>query len=284
MPPPRGPGDRRAAPEAECGICCEGFDGRGRRPKVLGCRHQMCARCLRRMVEAGGSPGCLRCPFCRQETAVPGEDVARLPDGASPPEVLLCPAVLEPFAEGKRGSSDCLVLALLEVPEEEAAAGGPEALDLVDVMRLYRPPSSASLPCPGPVPPCRLCGAQRPLPQFLLGLLGLVYFSSLPLGIYLLLVERPSLGLALVSLVPSSLLLGLFYGLCHCLCQEACPSGPPSSSSSASSSPAAVSSRGPPCSRFSFLRRRRALANQVETWLRLRWLSTASRTFSPLLG
>ncbi|XP_058031956.1 E3 ubiquitin-protein ligase RNF182-like [Ahaetulla prasina] len=229
---PRAQGERdqplgRAAPETECGICCESFDGRARRPKLLGCCHQVCARCLRRMVEAGGSPGSLCCPFCRQETPVPGEDVARLPDNGRvlallckpppSPEVLLCPGVLEPFADGKHRSSDCLVITLLEVPEEAAA---PEALDLVDVMRFYRPPSLASLPCHGPLPLCRACGTQRAVPRFLLGLLGLVYFSSLPLGIYLLLVERPNLGLGLVSLVPSTLLLCIFYSLCQCLCQD----------------------------------------------------------------
>uniref|UniRef100_A0A8C5WUI7 E3 ubiquitin-protein ligase RNF182 n=1 Tax=Laticauda laticaudata TaxID=8630 RepID=A0A8C5WUI7_LATLA len=211
-----------APAETDCGICCEGFDGRARRPKVLGCRHQVCARCLRRMAEAGGSPGRLRCPFCRQETAVPGQDVARLPDdgrvlallGRAPPspELLLCPGVLEPFADGKRRSSDCLVITLLEGPEE--------APELVDVMRFYRPPSLASLPCPGPLPLCRACGTQRAVRRGLLGLLGLLYFSSLPLGIYLLLAERPGLGLGLVSLVPSTLLLCAFCSLCQCLCRD----------------------------------------------------------------
>ncbi|XP_015683951.1 E3 ubiquitin-protein ligase RNF182-like [Protobothrops mucrosquamatus] len=230
-------GGERAAPlgwaaaETECGICCEGFDGRARRPKLLGCRHQVCARCLRRMAEAGRSPAGLRCPFCRQETPVPGEDVARLPDdgrvlallghpGGPPPspELLLCPGVLEPSADGKRRSSDCLVITLLEVPEDAAA---PAGLDLVDVMRFYRPPSLASLPCRGPQPLCPgSWGPRRAVPRFVLGLLGLVYFSSLPLGIYLLLVERPNLGLVLVSLVPSSLLLCVFYSLCQCLCQD----------------------------------------------------------------
>lgn len=155
---------------------------------------------------------------------MPGEDVARLPEDGRvlallcepppSPEVVLCPGVLEPFADGKHRSSDCLVLTLLEVPE---AAAAPEALDLVDVMRFYRPPSLASLPCRGPRP---LCRTQRAVPRFLLGLLGLLYFSSLPLGIYLLLVERPNLGLGLVSLVPSTLLLCIFYSLCQCLCQD----------------------------------------------------------------
>ncbi|XP_063153844.1 E3 ubiquitin-protein ligase RNF182-like [Candoia aspera] len=219
-----------AAHETECGICCERFDRRARRPKLLSCHHQACARCLRRMADVGKSPGSLSCPFCRQETPVPGEDVGQLPDdgralallcgqGGTPPspEVLLCPGVLEPFVGGKHRSSDCLVITLLEVPEDAAA---PDGLGMVDVVRFYRPPSLASLPCHGPLPVCRSCGTWRAVPRCLLGLLGLVYFSSLPLGIYLLLVERPSLGLVLVSLVPSTLLLCIFYSLCQCACQE----------------------------------------------------------------
>ncbi|XP_007440835.1 E3 ubiquitin-protein ligase RNF182-like [Python bivittatus] len=232
---PKGKGDSAqplgfAAHETECSICCESFDWRARRPKLLSCHHQVCARCLRRMADIGKSPVNLSCPFCRQETPVPDEDVGQLPDngrvlallcrqGGSPlsPEVLLCPSILEPFADGKQRSSDCLVITLLEVPEDAAA---PDGLGIVDVMRFYRPPSLASLPCHGSLPVCQSCSTWRAVPRFFLGLLGLVYFSSLPLGIYLLLVERPNLGLVLVSLVPSTLLLCILYSLCQCVCQE----------------------------------------------------------------
>lgn len=49
---------------------------------------------------------------------------------------------------------------------------------------------------------------------------GQVYFSSLPLGIYLLMIGQLWLGVALVSLVPSTLLLLVLYGFCQCLCHE----------------------------------------------------------------
>ncbi|XP_054837134.1 E3 ubiquitin-protein ligase RNF182-like [Eublepharis macularius] len=226
-----------AAPEMECKICYEAFDGHARRPKLLPCQHGMCARCLRKMADVGDSPGCLSCPFCRQETLLPDQDVGQLPDDGralallscrerarkqghpalSPPEVLLCPGVLEPFGEGRHGSSDCLVITLLEMPEDLAA---PEGVGLLDVMRLYRPPSLASLPCHGPLAKCQACSARHTVPRFLVGVLCLVYFSSLPLGIYLLLVERLSLGIVLVSLVPSTLILCIFYSLCQCLRHE----------------------------------------------------------------
>ncbi|KAL8179804.1 UNVERIFIED_CONTAM: hypothetical protein K2H54_072995 [Gekko kuhli] len=211
-------GGAPAAPEAECRICYEPFDRRAARPKLLSCRHRVCARCLHRMADVGASPaapGRLSCPFCRQETLLPGRDVGQLRDDgqvlASLPEVLLCPGVLEPLAEGPHGSSDCLVVTLLEVPEDLAA---PDGVGLLDVMRLYRPPSLASLPCPAPLAKCPA------LPRLLLGLLCLVYFSSLPLGIYLLLLQRLSLGIVLVSLVPATLILCIFYSLCQCLRHE----------------------------------------------------------------
>ncbi|XP_061486694.1 E3 ubiquitin-protein ligase RNF182-like [Rhineura floridana] len=223
------------APEMECKICYERFDGRSRRPKLLSCRHRMCTRCLRKMVDVGESPGCLSCPFCRQEMLLPDKDVGQLQDdgqvlallscrerarkqGGPAPEVLLCPSILEPFAGGKHSSSsDCLVITLLEMPEDMAA---PEGVGVLDVMRLYRPPSVASLPCPASLDKCLPCPAWRAFPRFLLGVLCLVYFSSLPFGIYLLLVKRLNLGIILVSLVPSTLILCVFYSLCQCLCHE----------------------------------------------------------------
>ncbi|XP_053103842.1 E3 ubiquitin-protein ligase RNF182-like isoform X2 [Hemicordylus capensis] len=231
------------AHEAECQICYEPFDAHSRRPKLLSCQHHVCARCLCRMVDAAGeeSSGHLSCPFCRQETAVPGKGgVGQLPDdgrllallscqerswrpgggGAAPPspEVFLCPSILEPFGEGLHSSSsDCLVITLLEVPED---LGPPHSLGLWDVLRLQRPPSLASLPCHGPLAPCPPCSRWQAVPRFLLGVLCLVYLSSLPFGIYLLLVEHLNLGIILVSLVPSTLISCLCYSLCQCLCHE----------------------------------------------------------------
>ncbi|XP_060089489.1 E3 ubiquitin-protein ligase RNF182-like, partial [Heteronotia binoei] len=188
-------------PPRECRICYEAFDGAGRRPQLLSCQHRVCAGCLRRLAaeEASGghSPGGnrrLRCPFCRRESLL----LPLLPpdgdeEAPSAPEVLLCPGLLQ---RPLPGSSACLVLTLLEVPQELAA---PPGLGLRDVVRLYRPPS-----------PAPLAASWRALPRRLLALL---YFSSLPLGIYLLLLRRLALGLALGSLVPATLLVCEFPAL-----------------------------------------------------------------------
>ncbi|KAJ6655556.1 hypothetical protein lerEdw1_005027 [Lerista edwardsae] len=225
-----------SAHELECKICYEPFDLRLRRPKLLSCRHRLCARCLRKMAEARDAQqqGGFGCPFCRQRVPLAADQEAgQVPDDAQllallscrgrgarkagavplpPPEVLLCPSILEPLGEGADGSSDCLVITLLEVPEDLAAR---EGLGVLDVMRLYHPPSLASLAkCPSSR------SAWQAVPRFLVGVLCLAYFSSLPFGIYLLLVERLHLGVILVSLVPATLLLCVFYSLCQCLCQE----------------------------------------------------------------
>ncbi|XP_062479869.1 E3 ubiquitin-protein ligase RNF182-like [Pezoporus occidentalis] len=219
-----------AAAELECKICYSHYDARSRRPKVLGCGHRLCARCLRKMVPPGdASPRQLRCPFCRQHSPVPRGDVQRLrDDGAAlalltgcerdeqrgpprSPEVLLCPSVLEPAP-----SPECLVVTILEVPEDVSP---PEGLGRLEVVRLYRPASLGALPCRGPGHKCRSWG-WRAVPRFILGVLCLLYFSSLPFGIYLLLIEHHSLGIVLVSLVPCTLLLCIIYSLCQCLCRE----------------------------------------------------------------
>ncbi|KAJ3594776.1 hypothetical protein NHX12_004083 [Muraenolepis orangiensis] len=58
-------------------------------------------------------------------------------------------------------------------------------------------------------------------------LLGLLYFCSLPLGVYLLIRQRTTLGGLLVSLVPASITVVLLYGFCQCLCQELWDCVPP---------------------------------------------------------
>ncbi|KAH1182333.1 hypothetical protein KIL84_010087, partial [Mauremys mutica] len=219
------------AHELECKICYNRYDAWARKPKLLSCCHRVCAKCLRKMVTMGESSPCLlSCPFCRQETQVPEEDVQLLQDdskvlavlthherakerGTLPsPEVILCPSVLEP----SRSSSDCLVITILQVPEDVAP---PEGLGMLDMIRLYRPGSLDSLPCRGPVQNCRSC-TWHAIPHFILWMLCLIYFSSLPFGIYLLLIERHNLGIVLVSLVPSTLILCVFYSFCQCLCRE----------------------------------------------------------------
>ncbi|XP_069507346.1 E3 ubiquitin-protein ligase RNF182-like [Ambystoma mexicanum] len=221
--------------ELECKICYHRYDTRHRKPKLLNCQHRVCAKCLKKMADIGdSSPNIVSCPFCRQETCVPDEDVQFLQDdskiltvltyhdkvrkrGASvSPEVILSPGDLEPFAEQSHSSSDCLVITIMEVPEGSASS---EGLGVLDIMRMYRAPSLDSLPCHCPAQKCRSC-SWRTFPRFVIGILCLIYFSSLPLGIYLLMIKQLTLGIVLVSLVPSTLLLCIFYGFCQCLCHE----------------------------------------------------------------
>ncbi|XP_037346954.2 uncharacterized protein LOC119230069 isoform X1 [Pungitius pungitius] len=62
--------------ELECKICYNRYDTRSRKPKLLGCLHRVCAKCLKKMVDMGeSSPSIICCPFCRHETYVPDEEV-----------------------------------------------------------------------------------------------------------------------------------------------------------------------------------------------------------------
>ncbi|KAL6112319.1 uncharacterized protein ACO6RY_09105 [Pungitius sinensis] len=228
--------------ELECKICYNRYDTRSRKPKLLGCLHRVCAKCLKKMVDMGeSSPSIICCPFCRHETYVPDEEVWLMEDdrhilavlscqdqarsgggggggGVGGGEVLLSPNSLT----GGRGvdsshrSSDCLVITIMELPEDSPSS---DSLSMLNVVGLYRPPSLDSLPCNLPTQKCR-AWTSRSFPRCLLGALCLVYFSSLPLGIYLLMIGQLWLGVVLVSLVPSTLLLLVLYGFCQCLCHE----------------------------------------------------------------
>ncbi|TNN52321.1 E3 ubiquitin-protein ligase RNF182 [Liparis tanakae] len=116
----------------------------------------------------------------------------------------------------------------MELPESSPSSSSLSMLNVVGLYRppgvprppgMPRPPSLDSLPCSLPAQKCR-AWTSRSFPRCLLGALCLVYFSSLPLGIYLLMIGQLVLGVVLVSLVPSTLLLLVLYGFCQCLCHE----------------------------------------------------------------
>ncbi|MED6291585.1 hypothetical protein CHARACLAT_025131 [Characodon lateralis] len=113
-------------------------------------------------------------------------------------------------------SSDCLVITIMELPDDSPSS---DSMSMLNVVGLYRPPSLDSLPCNLPTQKCRVW-TSRSFPRCLLGALCMVYFSSLPLGIYLLMIGQLFMGVVLVSLVPSTLLLLVLYGFCQCICQE----------------------------------------------------------------
>uniref|UniRef100_A0A8D3DBI1 E3 ubiquitin-protein ligase RNF182 n=1 Tax=Scophthalmus maximus TaxID=52904 RepID=A0A8D3DBI1_SCOMX len=203
--------------ELECKICYNRYDTRSRKPKLLGCLHRVCAKCLKKMVDMGeSSPSIIICPFCRHETHVPEEEV-RLqlltPHIQTVMEVKLFLFFFRSGGvESSHRSSDCLVITIMELPEESPSS---QSLSMLNVVGLYRPPSLDSLPCNLPSQKCHTW-TSRSFPRCLLG----VYFSSLPLGIYLLMIGQLWLGVVLVSLVPSTLLLLVLYGFCQCLCHE----------------------------------------------------------------
>ncbi|XP_029006797.1 E3 ubiquitin-protein ligase RNF182 isoform X2 [Betta splendens] len=219
--------------ELECKICYSRYDTRSRKPKLLGCLHRVCAKCLKKMVDMGeSSPSVISCPFCRHETHVPDEEGWLVEDdrhilavlscqdrarrGAGGGEVVLSPSSLTGGMDSSHRSSDCLVITIMELPDETPSS---DSLSMLNVVGLYRPPSLDSLPCSLPVQKCHTW-TSRSFPRCLLGALCLVYFSSLPLGIYLLMISQLWPGVVLVSLVPSTLLLLVLYGFCQCLYHE----------------------------------------------------------------
>ncbi|XP_058488265.1 E3 ubiquitin-protein ligase RNF182 isoform X1 [Solea solea] len=232
--------------ELECKICYNRYDTRSRKPKLLGCLHRVCAKCLKKMIDMGdSSPTFISCPFCRHETHIPDEEVWLMEDDRHILAVLSCQdrarrgggggggggrggggggeVVLSPTALTAGGgvaasqhSSDCLVITIMELPEESPSS---ESLSTLNVMGVYRQPSLDSLPCNLPAHKCH-SWTSHSFPRCLLGALCLVYFSSLPLGIYLLMIGQLWMGVVLVSLVPSTLLLLVLYGFCQCLCHE----------------------------------------------------------------
>ncbi|XP_061641524.1 E3 ubiquitin-protein ligase RNF182 isoform X2 [Phyllopteryx taeniolatus] len=215
--------------ELECKICYNRYDARGRKPKLLACLHRVCAKCLKRMVDVGeSSPSAVSCPFCRHQTLVPEEEVWLMEDdrhilavlscqdrarrgGGRHGEVLLSPDSLT-GAERAHRPSERLVITIVELPAQSPSS---DSLSALNALTLYRDSPARELPA-------RKCGSwtSRHFPRCLLGALCLVYFSSLPVGIYLLMMAHTWPGVVLVSLVPSTLLLLAVYGFCRCLCHE----------------------------------------------------------------
>uniref|UniRef100_UPI00398E8885 E3 ubiquitin-protein ligase RNF182 n=1 Tax=Pristiophorus japonicus TaxID=55135 RepID=UPI00398E8885 len=221
--------------ELECKICYNRYDSRSRKPKVLNCLHRVCAKCLQKVAKIkDGSPRVISCPFCRQETSAQQEEISRLQDDPNimailsyrnkaknrpSAELVLTPANLANLTEMASNSSNCLVITIMELQRDSSATNNTSTLPTVSY---YRPSSLDSLTsgsCPQATDKCRPC-LWRGFPRFLTWILGLFYFSSVPLGIYLLVIQNITLGIVFVSLVPSSLALCVVYGFCQCVCHE----------------------------------------------------------------
>ncbi|KAG8437386.1 hypothetical protein GDO86_008182 [Hymenochirus boettgeri] len=217
--------------ELECKICYQRFNATSRKPKILDCLHRVCARCLTKILNIGGSP-CICCPFCRNETELQEDEVEGLPDdtniicklsqkpcNSECSEVVLTPKNLASSATSSHGSSNCLVITIMEVQRDTT-----RTLSQNTISDYYTEQSneSASVSSHGQIDHDLLSKLCNHVPKILVWFLGFFYFGSLPLGIYLLVIQKVTLGIVCVSLVPTSLTVCLVYGFCQCLCQGMC--------------------------------------------------------------
>ncbi|KAJ8248982.1 hypothetical protein GJAV_G00229880 [Gymnothorax javanicus] len=227
------PEERLASDELECKICYQRYNAHNRKPKILDCLHRVCARCLNKILDMGDGSQFISCPFCRHETEVTEYEVAGLPDDSNimskltsrdqswssdSKEVVLTPKNLS-SSSPSHDSSNCLVITIMEVQRDlqrSPSRNGSsdyyteQSLDSVSVSSNNQTDQDAF---------SKFCNH---VPRILVWLLGFFYFGSLPLGIYLLVIQRVTLGIVCVSLVPSSLTVCLVYGFCQCLCQGMC--------------------------------------------------------------
>uniref|UniRef100_H3BY00 E3 ubiquitin-protein ligase RNF182 n=1 Tax=Tetraodon nigroviridis TaxID=99883 RepID=H3BY00_TETNG len=202
--------------ELDCKICYRWFNLGGRRPKVLACCHRLCSRCLLKLQDLGEAPpGAVVCPFCRRTTRLPGEVVSSLPDDGQ------LVAVLAVQSRNQRNLPENAELVLSPRRLSSLVIRSSSNFVLITIMEppglLHRPWSqqdrSSSLDS---VVSARPRWSAWAWARALLWVLGLVYFGSLPLGMYLLLLQQSRLGVMLVSLVPAGLLVVAAYGLCRC--------------------------------------------------------------------
>ncbi|NXX55445.1 RN182 ligase, partial [Scopus umbretta] len=220
--------------ELECKICYQRFTVHSRKPKILDCLHRICARCVTKILHIGDGSLCVSCPFCRHETELHEDEADGLPNDTSImsklilkdkpawnsdcEEVVLTPKNLASSSSSHR-SSNCLVITIMEVQRDSPrtasqsnasdyyADRGTESVSLSSQSQLDQDPSS------------KLC---KHAPRILVWLLGFLYSGSLPLGIYLLVIQKVTLGVVCVSFVPSSLIMYLVYAFCQCLSHGIC--------------------------------------------------------------
>ncbi|XP_043921142.1 E3 ubiquitin-protein ligase RNF182 [Protopterus annectens] len=223
--------------ELECKICYNRYNLRQRTPKVLECCHRVCAKCLYKIIDYGDSPqSVIICPFCRFETCLPDNEVSSLPDDnniiaalasigkgrknflENPTELLLTPKRLATLETPSHNSSNCLVITIMEVQRERVQSPSLAA----PIVEFYRPSSFDSITPVSQQWTVWNCTALlcQTWARAVVWFLGLLYFSSLPLGIYLLVSKKITLGVIFISLVPSSLLILMVYGFCQCICHE----------------------------------------------------------------
>ncbi|XP_057676863.1 E3 ubiquitin-protein ligase RNF182 [Corythoichthys intestinalis] len=217
--------------ELECKICYQRYNAHTRRPKLLDCLHRVCGRCLVKILFVADGTGCICCPFCRHQTQISEYGVSALPDDANVmnhltlsdkswssdynQEVILSPKSLFSTSPS-RDSPNCLFITIMEVQREPRFPSNNSSSDTEHNVESLLAGSN------GQADQDSLTKFCNHIPRILVWLLGFLYFGSLPLGIYLLVIQRVTLGIVCVSLVPSSLTVCLVYGFCQCLCQGMC--------------------------------------------------------------
>lgn len=223
--------------ELECKICYCPYSLGCRRPKLLKCHHRLCAKCLAKLLELGDWPPCVVvCPFCRYVTNLPDDASGSIPDDGGLVEALCgqkklmdrsTKLVLSPqrlglladsFLSSSSSSSNCLFITIMETAQDPVGSQ-LDCNSTTPAERVNRSSSLDSMAHRWTVSTCttRLC---QLLAQALVWLLGFVYLSSLPLGVYLLIMQKISLGMFLASLVPATLVAIMAYAFCCCICHE----------------------------------------------------------------
>lgn len=186
--------------ELECQICCHAYSASTRRPKVLGCLHRVCTQCLLHILDLAEGAAFISCPFCRHPTPAAGWEVSALPDDAN----IMSHLALRGASRGSDRAGE-----LLLTPKSFSCSSSPDSFGRL-VVTVSESSSGGSAVHEGPAS----SGLCRRVPRSLAWLLGFLYFGSLPLGIYLLVLQEVTLGVVGVALVPASLTVCLLYEFC----------------------------------------------------------------------
>uniref|UniRef100_A0A8C2ZW89 E3 ubiquitin-protein ligase RNF182 n=1 Tax=Cyclopterus lumpus TaxID=8103 RepID=A0A8C2ZW89_CYCLU len=217
--------------ELECKICYCAYNLGSRRPKVLECCHRLCAKCLAKILDLGESPpDAVVCPFCRYVTRLPGQAVSSLPDDCNLAAALALQSRNQRNLHFHQEATTELLLSpglLSSLMGSNPPVTSPSSSSSSN--RGYRSSSldsMASITQRWTVWNCAVLLCQTSA-RALVWVLGLLYFSSLPMGVYLLIMQRTALGVLLVSMVPASLVMIMVYGFCQCICHELWDCMPP---------------------------------------------------------
>ncbi|XP_077414681.1 E3 ubiquitin-protein ligase RNF182 isoform X2 [Vanacampus margaritifer] len=226
--------ERQSAEELECKICYCSYNLGSRRPKVLECCHRLCAKCLAKIQDLAESPPCtVVCPFCRYVSRPLGEAASGLPDDYNLLTTLALGSRKHRSQRHLHFHQDELLLdprhlsSLMPPPAPSTGqdrSGGPAVSSRG--LRSSSQDSMASVTQRWTLWNCAALLCQTSA-RVLVWVLGLLYFSSLPMGVYLLIMQQTPVGVLLVSLVPASLVMVMVYGFCQCVCQEVWNCMPP---------------------------------------------------------